>query len=91
MTLKRSFVGLTMALAFKDGKDPYSKTFNHCIILAVLPDLGSAGMLEAALIRECKTVRRISGCDNIKKGGDHIVGQPPGFVYCVLMTLSDQI
>ena len=73
----------------QDGKDPYSKIFNFCIILGVLPDLGSAGMLEASLIREFKRVRQFKGCDNIKKGGDHIVGQPPGFIYLVLMTLNE--
>ena len=73
----------------KDGKDSYSKTFNYCIILAALPDLGSAGMLEASLIREFKSVRQVKGCDNVKKGGDNIVGQPPGFIYLVLMTLNE--
>ena len=74
---------------WKDGKDSYSKDFNYCVIIGVLPDLGSAGMLEASLIREFRILRNIKGCANIKKGGDNIVGQPPGFIYVVLQTVGD--
>ena len=58
-------------------------------MVGVLPDLGAAAMLEASLIREFKVVRDIKSCANVKKGGDNIVGSPPGFVYLVCMTLHE--
>lgn len=73
-----------------DGKPSYAAEYNFMVLLAVLPDICLAGMLEAALIHEFKTVRKKPGIANIKKGGDHIVGQPPGFVYVVLMDLQPE-
>jgi hypothetical protein len=34
-------------------------------------------MMEAALIRKFKIVCDMKGGDNVKKAGDHILGQPP--------------
>lgn len=56
------------------------------LILAALPVIEVAGMLEAALIREFKALRKTPGIANVKGGGDNIVGHPPGFVYAVLMS-----
>ena len=75
-------------LPSEDGKEAYSRTYNYCVLVGVLPDLGAAAMLEASLIREFKVTRDIKSCANVKGGGDNIVGTPPGFVYLVCMSLS---
>ena len=73
---------------YQNGKPSYAKEHNHMIILAALSDIQAAGMMEASLIREFNVLRKLPGCANIKRGGDNIVGAPPGFVHIALMTLS---
>ena len=71
-----------------DGGASYADEYNYMVLLAGLPTICLAGMLESCLIHEFKNVRKTAGIANIKKGGDNIVGCPPGFVYVVLMDLQ---
>ena len=66
----------------------YAKDYNFMVIISALPDTQAAGMMEASLIREFQVLRKLPGCANVKLGGDNIIGNPPGFVYIVLMELN---